>query len=57
MTRILIVSSFIVVGLLSSGCATWDGVKKDSNDGWEKTKEVSGDAWNSTKEAVHNATE
>ncbi|PHO18159.1 entericidin EcnAB [Malaciobacter molluscorum LMG 25693] len=29
-----------------SGCATWKGIKKDSND-----------AWNATKGAIHEATE
>ncbi len=66
--KILIFSSLIIVGLLSSGCATWEGVKQDSQDGWDKTKDVSeeawdatkegaGDAWKATKSAVHDATE
>lgn len=41
--------TFIVVPfflLLLQGCATWDGVKKDTSD-----------AYNSTKEAIHDATE
>lgn len=67
MKKILILSSLITMMFLSSGCATWDGVKQDSNEGWDKTKEVSSDAWDatkdgskkawkSTKEAVHDAT-
>ena len=39
-----------------SGCATWDGVKKDSKDAWEATKDTSSKAYDSTKEAIHNAT-
>ncbi|MEA1955785.1 MAG: entericidin EcnAB [Campylobacterota bacterium] len=46
MKKILILSILIILGLMSSGCATWDGVKKDSSG-----------AWNSSKKAVHDATE
>ena len=46
MKKILILSTIILAGLLSSGCsATWDGMKKDT-----------GDAYDSTKEAIHDAT-
>lgn len=36
----------MAIGLLSSGCATWSGVKQDSNK-----------AWKATKKTVHDATE
>lgn len=29
-----------LLGLFLGGCATWDGLKKDTSKGWEKTKEV-----------------
>lgn len=32
--------------LVSTGCATWEGIKQDSSSGWE-----------ATKNAVHEATE
>ena len=28
----------ILMVVLFSGCATWQGIKKDSNDSWEWTK-------------------
>lgn len=45
MKKIIMLSTVLIIGLLSSGCATWGAVKQDTNK-----------AWNSTKEAVHNAT-
>lgn len=45
MKKILILSTVVIIGLLSSGCATWGAVKKDTNK-----------AWNSTKQSVHKAT-
>jgi len=29
-----------IITMLSSGCATWEGVKKDTNDGWQATKDA-----------------
>lgn len=52
-----IILSLTILGLFFSGCATWDGVKKDSKEAWETTKEVSSDAYDSTKKAIHKATE
>jgi len=46
MNKLLIVFSIIVITIVSSGCATWEGVKKDSKN-----------AYDSTKEAIHEATE
>jgi predicted small secreted protein len=40
-----IILTFIFT-LVFAGCATWEGVKKDTSDGWEATKDV-----------VHEATE
>ena len=46
MKKILILSTIVILGLVSTGCSTWAGVKKDTSE-----------AWDSTKEAVHKATE
>ena len=40
------VVALIAISVISSGCATWNGVKQDSNE-----------AWDSTKGAIHKATE
>lgn len=45
MKRFLLLASVVIVAFISSGCATWEGVKEDSSK-----------AWKSTKEAVHDAT-
>lgn len=50
----IICSLFLVLSI--SGCATWNGVKKDSNDAWEATKDTTSKAYNATKEAIHDAT-
>ena len=39
---LIITATFITI---LSGCATWNGIKKDSSD-----------AYNATKEAIHDAT-
>lgn len=36
--------SVIFIILMSVGCATWDGVKKDTKSGWKKTKGAIHDA-------------
>jgi len=46
MKKILLLISLVTIGFMTSGCATWDGVKKDSSN-----------AWSSTKGAIHKATE
>ena len=46
MKKLLMIAMFMVVAVVSTGCATWDGVKQDSNKGW-----------NATKGAIHEATE
>lgn len=55
MKKIFLLTSIIMIGLFSTGCATWDGVQADSSDAWETTKEVSQDTWEATKEAVNEA--
>lgn len=46
---------FFAIFLLN-GCATWQGVKKDSSDAWDTTKKTTKDAYKSTKKAIHDAT-
>lgn len=46
MKRIWMLSLLIFIGAMSSGCATWNGLKYDSKK-----------AWKSTKKVVHDATE
>lgn len=46
MNKLLISCSIILLILVNSGCATWDGIKEDSKN-----------AYDSTKEAIHDATE
>ncbi|PPK61279.1 hypothetical protein B0F89_11144 [Malaciobacter marinus] len=50
---------FLSVALIFvfNGCATWKGIKKDSNDAWEATKDGSSKVYNKTKETIHKATE
>jgi len=44
MKKLLLSASIIMITLLSSGCATWDGLKKDSSNAYDSTKEVIHDA-------------
>ncbi|MEA3499217.1 MAG: entericidin EcnAB [Campylobacterota bacterium] len=46
MKKFLMLAVFVVISMVSTGCATWDGVKQDSSDGWD-----------ATKDAIHEATE
>jgi len=41
--------------VIFTGCATWDGVKKDSSSVWEVTKNKSEEAWDATKEGSSKA--
>lgn len=51
-------SMFLIIFIaLFQGCATWNGIKQDSNEVWQGTKEVSGKAYDSTKRAIHDITE
>lgn len=45
MKKLLLPLSILLLIIVSSGCATWDGLKEDSKN-----------AYDSTKEAVHKAT-
>ena len=44
MNKLLLVLSIILITFVSSGCATWDGLKEDSKDAYETTKEAIHDA-------------
>lgn len=41
---------------LFSACATWQGIKQDSNNAWETTKDTTSKAYKGTKKAIHEAT-
>lgn len=56
MKKLLNISMLSFFLLTISGCATWDGVKKDSNNAWEATKDGTSKAYDSTKKAIHDAT-
>ena len=45
-SKILGILLLFVFTLVFTGCATWEGIKKDTNDGWEATKST-----------IHEATE
>ena len=45
MNKLLISLSMVAIVMISTGCATWDGIKEDSSS-----------AYDSTKEAIHEAT-
>lgn len=34
----------VTILVVSSGCATWEGIKKDTSDGWEATKSAINEA-------------
>ena len=46
MRKLLFVLTILGITLFSTGCATWEGIKQDTND-----------AYDATKEAIHDATE
>ena len=51
-------SMFLIVFIiLFQGCATWSGIKQDSNRAWEATKDTSSDVYHSVKKSIHEATE
>lgn len=54
--KLKILSILLLSSVFFTGCATWDGVKKDSSKAWETTKEISSETWDSTKKAVNKAT-
>ncbi len=38
MKRFLMLIMFVVISIVSTGCATWDGLKKDSSEVWSAIK-------------------
>jgi predicted small secreted protein len=42
--KILGIVLLFVFTLVSTGCATWEGIKKDTSDGWEATKSAINEA-------------
>ena len=57
MKKLFLILSFMIIAIFNSGCATWDGIKQDSNDAWDATKDTTNKAYKSTKKAIHDATE
>nr|WP_165375140.1 hypothetical protein [Malaciobacter halophilus] len=47
----------IILIFTFNGCATWKGIKKDSNDAWKATKDGSSKIYKETKETIHKVTE
>ena len=47
----------IILIFVIQGCATWNGLKQDSNRAWEATKDTSSEVYHSVKKSVHEATE
>ena len=47
----------IILIFVFQGCATWTGLKQDSNRAWEATKDTSNDVYHSVKKSIHEATE
>jgi hypothetical protein len=46
----------IILIFVFQGCATWTGVKKDTNDAWSVTKDTSKDVYKSVKKSINEAT-
>jgi hypothetical protein len=46
----------IILIILFQGCATWTGVKKDTNHAWDVTKGTSKDVYKSVKKSINEAT-
>ena len=47
----------IILIFVFLGCASWNGLKQDSNRAWEATKDTSSDVYHSVKKSIHEATE
>lgn len=47
----------VILIFVFQGCATWTGLKQDSNRAWEATKDTSSEVYHSVKKSVHEATE
>jgi len=46
MRKLLFVLTILSITLFSTGCATWEGIKQDTND-----------VYDNTKQAIHEATQ
>ena len=46
----------IILIFVFQGCATWTGVKKDTNDAWNGTTDSSKDVYKSVKKSINEAT-
>jgi PBP1b-binding outer membrane lipoprotein LpoB len=46
----------IILIFIFQGCATWTGVKKDTNDAWKVTTDTSTKAYKSVKKSINEAT-
>jgi hypothetical protein len=46
----------IILIILFQGCATWNGVKKDTNEAWEVTSDTSKKVYKSVKKSINEAT-
>ncbi|WP_368031364.1 entericidin EcnAB [Arcobacter sp. s6] len=46
----------IILIISFQGCATWMGIKKDTNDAWNVTKDTSKDVYKSVKKSINEAT-
>ena len=46
----------IVLIISFQGCATWTGVKQDTNDAWNATKDTSKGVYKSVKKSINEAT-
>ena len=47
----------VILIFVFQGCATWNGLKQDSNRAWEATKDTSSEVYHSVKKSIHEATE
>ena len=54
MIKFILLTILIVV---FQGCATWTGIKQDSNRAWEASKDTSSDVYQYKKKSIHEATE
>ena len=46
----------VILMILFQGCATWSGVKQDTNDAWNVTKDTSKGVYKSVKKSINEAT-
>jgi hypothetical protein len=46
----------VILMISFQGCATWTGVKQDTNDAWNVTKDTSKGVYKSVKKSINEAT-